>query len=428
MQQSAERRVLRFEQFRFILGGIIVMRDLRLFLLLLATVACVKVSAGQAATSTPAKPAAQAQQATPRTEVENEGEERAHAAAPATASLVAPNEAVITIKGFCESSQSVAANSKPDCKTVITRAEFEKLADTLQPNMPPQVRKQLAGQYPQILYMSQEARKRGLEKDPHFLELLNFTKMQLLKLELERSLADEAGKVSDTEIAEFYDKNATSFQEASLQRIFIPKARQSDAPKEGASPAEMEAARQRSTSFMSKLADDLRSRAAAGEDFDKLQKEAYEAAGVKGSPPPTSIPKVRRTGLPPSQAAGVIGSPPPTSLPIVRRTGLPPSQAAVLEFKEGEVSQVMNDPQGFFIYRLVSKSTPPLADVKEEIHATLRGQRLDAIQSKMQDAVTADLNKDYFGADAPAGAPAQRGGPKPNPRPRPTPPPSQPQQ
>jgi len=46
--------------------------------------------------------------------------------------------------------------------------------------------------------MSQEARKRGLEKDPHYLEMLKFTKMELLKLEFERSLERKAGQVPES--------------------------------------------------------------------------------------------------------------------------------------------------------------------------------------------------------------------------------------
>ena len=53
---------------------------------------------------------------------------------------------------------------------------------------------------------------------------------------------------------------------------------------------------------MKKLAETLRARAAAGEDFAKLQDEAIAASEFK-SKPPTRLGKVRRTSLPPDQAA-----------------------------------------------------------------------------------------------------------------------------
>jgi hypothetical protein len=374
------------------------MRIFRLVFVLLATAACVRFSVAQAAPSSPPR---QAQPVQPPADAGEEGED-AGAGAPARASQLPPATPVITIKGVCEVPQTGTTKPKADCETVITRAEFEKIANTLQPNMAPQVRKQLAAQYPQILHMSQEARKRGLDKDPHYLEMLKFTKMELLKLELERSLAEQAGKIPESDIKSFYDKNAQNYDQVSLLRIFVPKTRQSDVPKEGATPTEMEAARKESEALMGKLADDLHARAGAGEDFDKLQKDAYQAAGVQSSPPPTANPKVRRNGL-------------------------PGSQSAVFDLKPGELSQVISEPQGFYIYKLVSESVLPFADVKEEIRSSLRSQRLEALRSKMQDTISADLNKEYFGADTPAGAPGPRGGPKPSDRPHPVPP-AQPQQ
>src|SRR5581483_4552551 len=58
---------------------------------------------------------------------------------PAADTKVAPEAPVITIQGFCDKSKAAA-----DCKTVITRAEFEKIVNALQPNMPKQQQKALA--------------------------------------------------------------------------------------------------------------------------------------------------------------------------------------------------------------------------------------------------------------------------------------------
>jgi hypothetical protein len=368
------------------------MLSLRLAVVVFVAAGSLKFALAQAApTSSP--PPSEVQHVRPQSEAE-EREAAERAASPATASKVPPTEAVITIAGVCEGQAAAAKTPKGECKTVITRAEFERLANTLQPNMPPQVRKQLANQYPQILYMAQEARKRGLENDPHYLAVLKFTKMELLRMELEHSLEKKADEISDAEIQSYYTTNAKNYEQATLKRVFIPRARQSDAAQENATPDEMLKTRQESAAAMEKVANDLHTRAAAGEDFDKLQKEAYEAAGVKSSPPPTTNSKIRRAGL-------------------------PPSQAVALDMKTGELSPVINDAQGFFIYRLVEKTTPPLGDVKSEIRNTLYSQRLQEMRSKIQNAVSADLNKEYFG-DTP-GAP-EKTGQRPNNHERPTPP------
>ena len=61
-----------------------------------------------------------------------------------------PDDPVITLKGLCtDSTQQGDA-----CKTVITRAQFEKIADALQPGMPPAMRRQLATRYGWALKMS----------------------------------------------------------------------------------------------------------------------------------------------------------------------------------------------------------------------------------------------------------------------------------
>ena len=49
---------------------------------------------------------------------------------------------------------------------------------------------------------------------------------------------------------------------------------------------------------MTKLAESLHGRAAAGEDFTKLQKESYDAAGMKVEAPNVNLPNVRRTAFP----------------------------------------------------------------------------------------------------------------------------------
>jgi PPIC-type PPIASE domain len=376
------------------------MPNLRLAFVLMLTLAGFRNASAQAAPVPQNAPPPQAQPTRPPAE-SGEREQAERAAMPATASNMPLTAPVITIHGLCPAGQGAAAKeTKANCTTVITRAEFEKLVNTLQPNMPAQLQQQLATQYPQILYMAQEARKRGLENDPHYLAVLKFTKMELLRMELQRSLEEKAGKVPDSEIQDYYNKNKADYEQASMQRIFIPKSRLTDPPKQGATPEEVQKAREESMAAMAKIADDLHARAAAGEDFDKLQKEAYDAAGVKATVPPTLSPKVRRTGL-------------------------PTTQTSVFDLKPGELSPVISDAQGFFIYRMQTMATSPLADVKDEIRNTLGNQRLQAVRTTMQNAISADLNKDYFGETQQA--PPTGSGIRPSNRPRPTPPAVQPQ-
>ncbi len=349
-------------------------------------------------------------------------------AAPDTSSIP-PTAPVITITGICSPqpkpataqgttakppAKTSATKTPADCKTVITKAEFEKLANSLSPNVTPQMKKQLSTLLPTAIAMSNEAKKRGLDKTPQFQETLKFMKMQILKNELTRNIQEEAAKVPQTKIEEYYKTNPEAFEQYNLDRLFVPRTKQEppetkeekeqdlkmseeeQKAKEAAEKAKAEANEQ----AMSKLAESLRARAAAGEDIVKLQKEAFDAAGMKIESPTVNLPKVRRTGL-------------------------PPAHAAVFDLKPGEVSQVINDAGGHYIYKLNSKDELPLDQVKDEIHNTLQSQRNRDMMEKISNSFKVETNEAYFGP-AQAMTPPQRM-PRPRMAPSPTAPQAQPQ-
>jgi hypothetical protein len=312
---------------------------------------------------------------------------------------VGPDDAVITLKGFCAD----ATQQGDACKTVITRAQFEKLAESLQPGMSPAIRRQLATAYSRILRMSTVAEKRGLDKQPKFEEKLNFARMQVLSGELSSALQEEAGKVTDGDIDDYYKKNEASYEQATFARIFVPRAKQIVNPvvrpkagtnagakasaKAGTNRLPTEAQKKASEEAMTKLAAGLRARAAKGEDPDTLQKEAYVAAGLPGNAPSTKMEKVRRTTL-------------------------PANHQAVMDLKPGEVSEVISDPNsGHYIYKLVSKETLSVDTVKPEIRSTISSQRYRDSMQNFQGNV--DLNDAYFGPTRNPGMPPLPRGAKP---------------
>jgi hypothetical protein len=292
--------------------------------------------------------------------------------------------------------------SSADCKTVITKAEFEKLASAVAPNVTPQLKKQLAGVLPRFIAMSEAAKKQGLDKTPQFAETLKFAKMQILTNELQRKIQEDAAKVPPTEIVNYYKSNPEAFEQFSLDRLFVPRTKQveADSKEEGdkdeklteeqekAKEAAEKAKAEEGEQAMTKLAESLRERAAAGEDFIKLQKEAFEAGGMKIESPTVSLPKVRRTGL-------------------------PPAHAAVLELKPGEVSQVINDSGGHYIYKVNSKEQIPLDQAKDEIQKNLQNQRTRDMMDKVNGSFKAETNEAYFGPGGPGTVPPPR---VPNPR------------
>jgi parvulin-like peptidyl-prolyl cis-trans isomerase-like protein len=335
----------------------------------------------------------------------------------APAAEVSLTAAVLTIKGVCApmpkpaAGKTATAKKPADCKTVITRADFEKLTAALQQGPNPltvQQKRQLAIQLPGLIALSEAAKKKGLDKTPRFVERVKIDKMSILSNELKRVVQEDADKVPADKIAAYYKENPEAYEQFSLDRLFVPKMKQPTAEdkedakeeakeKEGeklteeqqkAKEAAEKAKQEKGEQELTDLAASLQKRAAAGEDITKLQKEAFEAAGTKVENPTINLPKVRRTGL-------------------------PAAHAAVFELKVGEVSAVISDQGGHYIYKVVSKEVLPLDQVKEEIHNKMRGERLKEMMDAYTNSYQTDTNEAYFGPAPPPGPPR---------RPRMTPP------
>ena len=142
------------------------------------------------------------------------------------AAKVAPDAAVITIAGLCDHPPAEKAAADPNCKTVITRAEFERILDAVQPNMPAPRRRQFAMRYSMALVMAGQAHEMGLDQGPKFEDRMKLMRIQVLSQEFNQAQQEKAGQVSDQDIADYYKNHAPDFEEANLQRIFVPRAQQ----------------------------------------------------------------------------------------------------------------------------------------------------------------------------------------------------------
>jgi hypothetical protein len=335
------------------------------------------------------------------------------AKAETPAAEVPEDAAVLTINGVCPASAAKATASKSatgktgeaktasaknpaDCKTVITRKEFEKIANGLSPNVTPQLKRQLAMALPKFMAMSEAAEKKGLENTEAYKETLKIAKMQILTTQLQRQVQEEADKIPDSEIEAYYKQHPADYAQFSLDRLFIPRNKQME-PEKTESDEKLSEEQQKAKGDgektkqeqgqkdMDQLAEALQKRAAAGEDFVKLQKEAYEAAGMKMENPTVNLPSVRRTGL-------------------------PPAQQSVFDLKAGEVSAVISDAGGHYVYKVVSKTETPLDDkLKTEIHNTLKSQRLREMMDAYQNSYKVDQNEAYFGPATMPGRPPRMG-------------------
>jgi hypothetical protein len=346
--------------------------------------------------------------------------------------------AVITVNGVCaatprptaakgtaakpSTAQKAPATSTADCKTVITKAQFETMANNLAPNISPQMKKQLASVLPRLIAMSAEATKEGLDKSAEYKERVKFNRMQILSQVLQQKIQEDAAKVPESDIEKYYKDNQQTFEQYNVDRLFVPKTKQveNDAKEENekdkdkdekpteeqqkAKQADEKAKADEAEQAMTKLAEDLRARAAAGEDFAKLQKEAFEAAGMKIESPTVNLPNVRRSGL-------------------------PATHAAAFDLKPGEVSPVITDTGGHYVYKVISKTQMTLEQAKAEIHSKLQNERMREKMDKLNASFKVDTNQAYFGpggATPPTPRMARPGMMAPPPPNQQAPPPAQP--
>ena len=292
------------------------------------------------------------------------------ATVPST-SVVPMSEPVLTLKGACEPKAGTAAPE--GCVKSLTREQFEATVKALtppdRPPMPPDVMRNFATQYAKLLIFSDAARAMGLENDPRVLQIMAFAKNQILTEALNQQIKEEYSHPTDQQIEDYYKENSKKYVEATLERIIIPRNQGNVVGKPKPSEAEQKA-----------YAEKIRERWIAGEDPEKLEKEATEQSGLTTPPANTNV-GPRRPGT------------------------LPEAHEPVFDLKPGEVSQVFSDPASFYIYKVVSVRTIPLSEAKPSIKTTLERKLVTERIEQIQSSATPVLNDAYFGPEKPPAPP-----------------------
>jgi PPIC-type PPIASE domain len=289
---------------------------------------------------------------------------------------ISPDTPVITIQGVCNK-VGTASSTPASCTTVITRAEFEKIVDVVQPNMAPAQKKQFAGRYVQALLLAQKAEEMGLDKGPEYDQQMQLARLQVLMRQAAEKMQKDAANVSDSAINDYYQQHVADYRTITFERIFIPKQKQIDATDQKPEDvAAVQAKRAASEPEMKAEADQLHEHAAAGQDFAKLQQDAYDFAGSK----------MKATNV---------------KMENIRKNSIPPTDASVFDLKKGDVSQVFSDPTGYRIYKVSEVTDLPLASVHEEIKRTLEGQNVRSSWESLQKSAKTTFDEAYFASPTP---------------------------
>ncbi len=284
-------------------------------------------------------------------------------AGTADTATVGPDTPVITVDGFCGTDPN--AHQKAPCRTVLSRSEFEKLADA-SGDSGTAARAQFAAFYVQFSLFAREAQKRGMDKDPLFQRRLEMARIQLLGQVLLQDLQAKSRQFAPDELEKFFRENPALFQQGALLRVYIPNTKFNDLPNGIQQPIPETAPE------MKLVAGAIYSRARAGADFETLQKEALDTANLKEEMS--------------------------AKLEKMSRGQLRQTHKVVFDLKPGEVSAMFDErDEGYYIYKIVSKEIPPFESVKSDVELALEKQRMDTWKKDITEPAKVSLNKKYFG-------------------------------
>jgi parvulin-like peptidyl-prolyl isomerase len=252
----------------------------------------------------------------------------------------------------------------------VTREDFEELVNAINPKMTKLERRQLAENYGHMLALSQEAHRRGIDRQPGVRALLNYAHMTTLAGAFSKDLYREAANPSAKEIEEYYEGNRGFFTKYSFLRIYIPRERQgAQAASSQNLEQDLAATKSASVDEMKALADEVHTRAVAGEDFAALQERVFNVAAIKS---PAEV----KMDFEPGQ--------------------LPKTQNAAFDLAAGAVSAVLPDDSGFYIYKLISKRTPELKNIREEVSMRMQTETTNQALKKIESYAKTKVNEDYF--------------------------------
>lgn len=291
---------------------------------------------------------------------------------------VPPDAPVITIPGLCDYAKDGKVND-PKCKTVTTRAEFDLIMKLASPGLStPPLRRWNARTYVDTVIKAQMALELGLDKDPDFADRVEVLRLLFYAKTLDQTLDDqEWKKVTDKEIEDYYRNNPLEFETADVTRIFLPKFPPDEKPGETLNDAEKQKRQEAWDQTLKEEAEKLHSRALAGGDFAKLQQQAYAFTGVTDIVGPTDV-----------------------VLKRVRRKMFDQNQHTVMDLKPGEISPVLYD-DGYYIYRMDTKSMLPLEKVRGEIHKKFQTEAIKRDKDAIQHEATVTYNEAYLGPELP---------------------------
>jgi hypothetical protein len=293
-------------------------------------------------------------------------------------SVVPMDSPVITWTGLCDNGITTVGKpptgpasaappvggpaTKPDCKTVMTRDQFETLAKAL--GMKPGRESALFSQYSEMMKFGARGLELGADKDPRFLERARYAYLkELFSFSVVR-MQEQANDFTDAELEKYYKEHPEQFVKVDVSQLAIPKEKSYDS-----NPAlKAKANKAADAAEMKRVAVRLQKEAVAGVNFNTLEDRAYKAADDE-SPPDTDLGERFADQVP------------------------EPYRSLIFNLKPGQVSALSEDSHEYLVFKARKRTMLPLSESRHWYgQLIMRGMRRD-----LNDAVKMDLNEQYFG-------------------------------
>ncbi|HKD09885.1 MAG TPA: peptidylprolyl isomerase [Bryobacteraceae bacterium] len=258
--------------------------------------------------------------------------------------------------------------------TKFTEAQYQALVDALPQQYQSYARgagkRQFAENLAQLLILSNQAEKLGLDKQPKIQEQVRFQRQNLLAQAMFDDIQNGV-KVDDALVDAYYNAHKNEYESVRAKHILI---RVKGAPMPGA-----EGKPELTDEQALAKAQEIRKKLVDGGDFAAIAKTESDDTGS-------------------AKQGGDLGE---------FRHGMmvPPFEQAAFSLKVGEVSQPVKSPFGYHIIVVQDHKLKTLAEVRQDIEKSLRPEMARKQVQALREKTPVTIDDGYFGA-APAPMPA----------------------
>jgi len=263
----------------------------------------------------------------------------------------------------------------------ITASEYEQIVKAV---VPPQIqplalgpaKRAYAQKIAELFILSAEAEKQHLDEQPAAKDQIELERRTTLSVHEFQKIQSDI-PVTDEQVQAFYDANHSLYETIHVRHILVHVRGSAGPPKPGKPDLTENDALEKAKA--------IRQRLVAGEDFAKVAREESDD--------------------PSADKGGDLGE-------IGHGRTPPQFETAAFALKPGDISEPVRTPYGYHIIQVQSHSVKPLAEVKDDILARLRGAAAPGIVEGMVNKAGYHLDEKYFGPD-PAAKPAAPPAPAP---------------